>query len=43
VKILYLPSITIVKTQYEPQDKLDLAITNDNEAIDSIYYINDKK
>jgi glutamine cyclotransferase len=36
---------TIVKTQYEPQDKLDLAITNDkSKAIDSvIYYINDKQ
>ena len=36
---------TIVKTQYEPQDKLDLAITNGSaKAIDSvIYYVNDKK
>ncbi|MBX9886579.1 MAG: glutaminyl-peptide cyclotransferase [Flavobacteriaceae bacterium] len=35
----------IVKPQYEPQDNLDLVITNDNaKAIDSIiYYVNDKK
>ena len=35
----------IVKSQYEPQDKLDLAITNDKaKLIDSIiYYVNDKK
>ncbi|MDG2431969.1 glutaminyl-peptide cyclotransferase [Flavobacterium sp.] len=35
----------IVKTQYEPQDQLDLAITNEKaKAIDSvIYYVNDKK
>jgi glutamine cyclotransferase len=36
---------TIVKTQYEPAEKLDLAITNDkSKTIDSvIYYINDKQ
>jgi glutamine cyclotransferase len=36
---------TIVKTQYEPKEKLDLAITNDkSKTIDSvIYYINDKQ
>ena len=35
----------IVKSQYEPQDQLDLAITNDKaKSIDSIiYYVNDKK
>ncbi len=35
----------VIKTQYEPQDQLDLVITNDNaKAIDSvIYYVNDKK
>jgi hypothetical protein len=45
VKILFYFDNSIVKTQYEPQDKLDLAITNDkSKAIDSvIYYINDKQ
>jgi major membrane immunogen (membrane-anchored lipoprotein) len=45
VKILFTFDNSIVKTQYEPQDKLDLAITNDkSKAIDSvIYYINDKQ
>jgi glutamine cyclotransferase len=35
----------LVKSQYEPQDQLDLAITNDKaKSIDSIiYYVNDKK
>jgi len=42
---LFTFDTAIVKTQYEPQDKLDLAITNDkSKAIDSvIYYINDKQ
>jgi hypothetical protein len=44
VKILFTFDNSIVKTQYEPQDKLDLAITNDkSKAIDVIYYINDKQ
>ena len=36
---------TLVKSQYEPQNQLDLAITNDKaKTIDSIiYYVNDKK
>jgi hypothetical protein len=45
VKTLFTFDNKVIKTQYEPQDQLDLVITNDNaKAIDSIiYYVNDKK